>query len=141
MSLRVDLGGDDDFLWALVAASDSRLQQGIDKQYAAYKAHKRQEDRYFDLGARCLDLKKMRQINKEDKTKWRQLEWQEPAPSSSTKREREEAGYDDDDDEEEGGQGGGPLRDPRSSAQHVCATDPVQGFPVDWLQGGFLARG
>ena len=43
----------------------------------------------------------MRQINKEDKTKWRQLEWQEPAPSSSTKREREEAGYDDDDDEEE----------------------------------------
>ena len=74
--LSVDLGGDDDFLWALVAASDSRLQHRIDKQYAAYKAHKRQEDRYFDLGARCLDLKQMRQINKEEKTKWRQLEWQ-----------------------------------------------------------------
>ena len=90
MPIRVDLGGVDVFLWALVAASDSRLQQRIDKQYAAYKAHKRQEDRYFDLGARYLDLKQMRQINKEDKTKWRQLEWQEPAASSSTKREDED---------------------------------------------------
>ena len=45
MPLRVDLGGDDDFLWALVAASDSRLQQRIDKQYAAYKAHKQASGR------------------------------------------------------------------------------------------------
>ena len=94
MSLFVDLSNDRFRRAWRPTTADCSLQKRIDRQYVSYTHHPCEETHYFQLEEHNLDFKTMRQIRKDDATRYRVLRWLDeeeaspPAPPPAAEKKR-----------------------------------------------------
>jgi hypothetical protein len=75
MSVCVDLSNDHFTRAWRPTTTDRSVQKRIDQQYVSYTCHPCEETHYFQLDEHNLDFKTMRQIRKDDATRYRALRW------------------------------------------------------------------
>ena len=94
MSLFVDLGNDRSRRAWRPTTADRSLQKRIDRQYVSYTHTPCEKTQYFQLEEHNLDFKTMRQIRKDDATRYRVLRWRDeeeaspPAPPLAAEKKR-----------------------------------------------------
>ena len=94
MSLFVDLSNDRSRRAWRPTTADRSLQKRIDRQYVSYTHNTCEKTQYFQLEEHNLDFKTMRQIRKDDATRYRVLRWRDeeeaspPAPPPAAEKKR-----------------------------------------------------
>jgi len=94
MSVCVDLSNDHFTRAWRPTTTDRSVQKRIDQQYVSYTCRPCEETHYFQLDEHNLDFKTMRQIRKDDATRYRALRWlveeeaSSPAPPLAAEKKR-----------------------------------------------------
>ena len=94
MSLFVDLSNNRSRRAWRPTTADRSLQKRIDRQYVSYTHTPCEKTQYFQLEEHNLDFKTMRQIRKDDATRYRVLRWRDeeeaspPAPPLAAEKKR-----------------------------------------------------